>query len=134
MRKNVDKRSSPNVLLNTGVGGLTGFMSSMILLLIIAVLTSMGKIPEKYMREVTVLACGIGALIGSYSSSKRQRGKTLITGIGSGAVMFLLTLLLSVFIKSKALAGQFAPVILITIIIGGILGGVLSAVPQKIKR
>lgn len=134
MRKTVEKKSGPNVFLNTGVGGLTGFLSAMLLLLIIAVLTTTGKIPESYMREVTVLSCGLGSLIGAYSSSKRQRGKTLLTGIGSGAVMFILLLLLSMLLKAGSITGELTPALLIAILIGGFLGGLLSAAPSKVKR
>ena len=134
MRKNVDKKSGPNVALNIGIGGLTGLLTAMILLLIIAVLTSIGKIPEAFMREVTVLACGLGALIGSFSASKRQRGKAMITGLGSSAVMFLITLSLSALSKSNTLTGQLTPAIFFAILVAGVLGAFLSAAPHKVKR
>lgn len=134
MRRSEEKRIAPNVFLNTGVGGLTSFLSAMIFLLIIAVFTSMGKIPEKYMREVTVLACALGSILGSYTASVRQKGKALITGLGSGGVMFVLTILLSALSKSKALMGQLTPAILIAALAGGALGGFLSAVPKRVRR
>ncbi len=130
MRKN-GERSEPNVFLNAGIGGLTGLMSAMILLLIIAVLTSMDKIPEMYMKEATILSVALGALFGSYSASRRQKGKALLTGLGTGAVMFLLTLIISALSKSKALTGALTPYIFASILIGSVLGAILSARSAK---
>lgn len=134
MRKSADNKSGPNLYLNSGMGGLTGFLFTLIILLIVAVLTSMGKVPEIYMKEITVIACGLGALIGSYTASRRQKGRAFLAGFGSGLAMFILTLILSLFTKSSAFFGGISIVNLITILIGGTLGGILSASPIRRRR
>ena len=134
MRKNENKKSSPNVLLNMAVGGITGLVTAMVLLLLLAILTSTGYFPEKFMKVATVFACGIGEIIGSLTASKRQRGKRLITGIGSGIAMFLLTIILATISGSGAIIGSLTPSILISILIGGLLGSLLCAAPGKVRR
>ncbi len=134
MRKNENKKFGPNAVLNTAVGGITGLISAIVLLLALALLTSAGKFPESLMREATVLACGIGGIVGSFTASKRQKGQRLITGIGSGIVMFLLTFILAVFSGSGMVAGKLTPAILIAILIGGIAGSLLCAVPRRGRR
>jgi len=134
MRKSEDRKSGPNIVVNAVMGGATGFMFAMILLLILAVLTAMGKIPEKFMREATVLACGLGELIGAFTAAKRQGGRTLIIGIGSGISMFLLTLVISAFTEQGAISGALTPAILIAIMVGGIFGSFLCAAPRRSRR
>ncbi len=134
MRKNPDKKLGPNLAVNIGVGGLTGLISTLILLLIIAVLTSLGKIPESFMKEITVLSCGVGALLGSYSAAKRQKGMAMLAGIGSSATMFALTLMLSILWGKGAFTGQLTFAVFVSIIAAGALGAIFSAVPHKVKR
>jgi len=133
MRKTDDRRG-PNIIVNSLVGGATGFMCAMILLLIMAVLTAAGKIPEKFMREVTVLASGLGGLVGSFTAAKRQGGKALIIGLCSGAAMFLLTLVIAAFTEKGAFSGALTPTILTAIMVGGIAGGFLCATPVRGRR
>jgi len=133
MRKSDDRRG-PNIIVNALVGGATGFMCAMILLLIAAILTASGKVPEKFMREVTVLASGLGGLIGSFTAAKRQGGRTLIIGLGSGISMFLLTLIIAAFTEKGALSGALTPAVLIAILVGGILGSFLCAAPARGRR
>lgn len=134
MRKNPDKKAGPNLAMNIGVGGVTGLVTTLILLLIIAVMTSMGKIPVAFMREITVLACGLGALLGSYSAAKRQKGMTMITGLGSSAIMFALTLLLSAFGGKGTFTGQLTLAVFAAIFAAGAFGAILSAAPRRAKR
>lgn len=134
MRKNPDKKLGPNLAVNIGIGGLTGLISTLILLMIIAVLTSMGKIPEAFMKEITIFACAVGALLGSYSSAKRQKGMAMLAGIGSSAIMFALSLLLSILWGKGAFTGQLTFAVFVSIIGAGALGAIFSAVPHKAKR
>ncbi len=127
MRRNGEKRTEPNIFLNAAIGGLTGLVSAMIMLLIVAVLTSMDKIPLIYMKEATMLCVGLGAMFASYSASSRQKGKALLTGAGTAAAMFLLILAISAFARSGALTGAMTPYVLLAVFIGGLLGAVLSA-------
>lgn len=134
MRKSEDRKPGPNIIVNAVMGGATGFMCAMILLLIVAILTATGKIPEKFMRETTVLACGLGELIGAFTAAKRQRGRTLITGLGSGISMFLLILVIAAFTEEGAFSGALTPAILIAILAGGIFGSFLCAAPGRSRR
>jgi len=134
MRKSDDRKSGPNIIATAVMGGATGFMCAMIILLIVAVLTSMGKIPEKFMRETTVLACGLGQLIGSFAAARRQGGRTLITGVGSGISMFLITMVIAAFTDKGVLSGALTSAILIAIMAGGIFGSLLCAAPGSRRR
>lgn len=134
MRKIEDKKvKKNNPIANILKGSLIGMASSIIILGIVAAFISAGKLSESLMQEMTVAACFMGSLIGTVVLVKRTKTKVLLTGVGVGFVMFLVTLLIGALDESSSIGGlTFA--ILISMMTGGVLGSIFGATKKKKKR
>jgi putative membrane protein (TIGR04086 family) len=133
MHKNDDKKHrgrgfAISVLFGTAVG----FFLVLVLFAILASVIASGKISEDMMRFVVIAAAFLGALAGAVAAVRRHRGKIMTVGLCVGALMFLLTLIGTLF--SGDVAGGLTPSFLISFVIGGLAGGLLNLKRKKHKH
>jgi len=134
MVKNIEKSGGANIMSVSALGGAAGMVASALLLAISAALTVTGRIPDNYMREVTVLCVGLGALTGSYFAGKKMGSKTIPVGGIAAVIMIFIILVLSAFTDAGMFSGELTLPVLISTLAGGLFGGVLCAAPKKRKR
>lgn len=134
MRKIEDKKvKKNNPIANILKGSLIGMASSIIILGIVAALITAGRLSESFMQEMTVAACFIGSLIGTVVLVKRTKTRVLLTGVGVGFVMFLVTLLIGALDENSSV-GSLTFAIFISMMTGGVLGSIFGATKKKKKR
>ena len=73
-------------------GGVLAGIVTIVSLLVCAILVSMGVLPVSAMEGAVLAVCVLGTLIGGVYAVGRSGGRSLLAGLGVGAVLFLLLL------------------------------------------
>ena len=115
-------------------GGVLAGVATILVLLICAVLVSMGVMPVGAMYGVVLAACVAGALAGGTYAVRRVGSRSLLAGLGVGAVLFLLLLTAGLIVYDGASIANGGAGILCACLCGGAIPGLLGRKPKKKRR
>jgi putative membrane protein (TIGR04086 family) len=136
MRKNEEEQASVLVRLMGGVlfGGVLALLVCLAVLLLCSAGISGGWIGEGRMTQVTLAGCVLGSLIGGAFAVSRCRSRTLLVGLGTGCVFFLLLLLIGVLFYPDVSVDGRGLGLLCASLVGGALAGLLGGRRKKKRR
>lgn len=115
-------------------GGVLAGVTTILALLICAVLVSIGVVPVGAMYGAVLAVCVLGALVGGTYTVRRVDGRSLPAGLGVGAVLFLLLLTAGFIVYQSASMANGGAGILCACLCGGAIPGLLARKPKKKRR
>ena len=115
-------------------GGVLAGIVTIVSLLVCAILVSMGVLPVSAMEGVVLAVCVLGTLIGGVYAVGRSGGRSLLAGLGVGAVLFLLLLTAGLIAYEGASIANGGVGILCACLCGGAIPGILGRKPKKKRR
>ena len=115
-------------------GGALAGVVTILSLLLCAVLVSMGVLPVNTMDGAVLAVCVLGTLVGGSYAVGRSGGRSLLSGIGVGAVLFLLLLTAGLIVYEGASLANSGAEILCACLCGGAIPGILGRKPRKKRR
>ena len=115
-------------------GGVLAGIVTIVSLLVCAILVSMGVLPVSAMEGAVLAVCVLGTLIGGVYAVGRSGGRSLLAGLGVGAVLFLLLLAAGLLVYEGASIANGGAGILCACLCGGAIPGILGRKPKKKRR
>lgn len=115
-------------------GGVLAGVVTILVLLICAVLVSVGLVPVEAMYGAVLAACALGAFAGGIYAVRHVEGRSLLAGLGVGAVLFLLLLTAGFIVYQGASVANGGAGILCACLCGGTIPGLLERKPKKKRR
>lgn len=115
-------------------GGVLAGIVTIVSLLVCAILVSMGVIPVSAMEGSVLAVCVLGTLIGGVYAVGRSGGRSLLAGLGVGAVLFLLLLTAGLIAYEGVSIANGGVGILCACLCGGAIPGILGRKPKKKRR
>lgn len=115
-------------------GGVLAGIVTIVSLLVCAILVSMGVLPVSAMEGSVLAVCVLGTLIGGVYAVSRSGGRSLLAGLGVGAVLFLLLLTAGLIAYEGASIANGGVGILCACLCGGAIPGILGRKPKKKRR
>ena len=115
-------------------GGVLAGVTAILALLVCAVLVSMGVVPVGAMYGAVLAVCAVGALVGGTYAVRRVGRRSLLAGLGVGAVLFLLLLTAGLIAYQEASIANGGTGILCACLCGGAIPGLLARKPKKKRR
>lgn len=115
-------------------GSVLAGVVAIVLLLVCAVLVSMGMLPVRAMEGAVLAVCILGALVGGAYAVRRLGRHALLVGPGVGAVLFLLLLTAGLLVYDGATVANGGLGILCACLCGGAIPGILGRKPRKKRR
>ena len=125
MRQN--KTANITLPVATFRGVIAGFGTILILLAIVAIFITMGKVPERLMQTLVAACALIGSMVGGFIAANGFARRRFLVGGGVGLAMFLICCIISAISKSSDFPSAPHMILLIVLIAGGVTGGILSA-------
>ena len=115
-------------------GGVLAGVITILALLACAVLVSMGVIPVSAMEGAVLAVCVLGTLVGGIYAVGRSGGRSLLAGMGVGAVLFLLLITAGLLVYQETSVANGGVEILCACLCGGAIPGILGRKPKKKRR
>ena len=115
-------------------GGVLAGVVTILVLLICAVLVSVGLVPVEAMYGAVLAACALGAFAGGIYAVRHVEGRSLLAGLGVGVVLFLLLLPAGFIVYQGASVANGGAGILCACLCGGAIPGLLGRKPKKKRR
>ena len=115
-------------------GGVLAGVVAIVTLLLCAVLVSAGLLRERWMEGAVLAVCVLGALAGGLYAVRAIGRRTLLVGLGVGAVLFLLLLTAGLLAYDTTSMEQGGVGILCACLCGGGLAGLLGGTAKKKHR
>ena len=115
-------------------GGVLAGVAAIVALLLCAVLVSAGLLRERWMEGAVLAVCVLGALTGGMYAVRKIGSRTLLGGLGVGAVLFLLLLTAGLLAYDTASVEQGGVGILCACLCGGGIAGILGGGAKKKRR
>ena len=115
-------------------GGVLAGVTTILALLVCAVLVSMGAVPVGAMYGAVLAVCAVGALAGGTYAVRRVGRRSLRVGLGVGAVLFLLLLTAGLIAYQGTSIANGGAGILCACLCGGAIPGLLARKPKKKRR
>jgi putative membrane protein (TIGR04086 family) len=115
-------------------GGVLAGVVTILVLLICAVLVSVGLVPVEAMYGTVLAACALGAFAGGIYAVRHVEGRSLLAGLGVGVVLFLLLLTAGFIVYQGASVANGGAGILCACLCGGAIPGLLGRKPKKKRR
>ncbi len=114
--------------------GIFGLIITLLLVLLSALLLSIGLLPQGAVSTVAVCSCLLGGLLTGLRAVKGQSGGRLWLSAAAALALFFMLYLLGAVLFTRLSPAQNSLPILLAVLGGGIAGGVLSTVkPNKRK-
>ena len=123
-----------NAMCDILIGGALAGVTSILALLICAVLVSIGAMPVGDMYGAVLAVCALGTLVGGSFAVHRGGGRSLPAGLGVGLVLFLLLLTAGLIAYEGASVANGGAGILCACLCGGAISGLLARKPKKKRR
>lgn len=124
MRKSRSKTAGErHVAVNIAIGSGISLLLVLVLLMISAIFTSSGTIPENLMGAVVAISCFLAAVAGSRIVTGKVQDKKLIIGAAQGAFLFVLIFAIGRAASADAAFGSITLATLAASVAGGVLGG-----------
>lgn len=136
MRKNEEEQGAQVIrtLTHILVGGIAGLMVCLVFLVLCSFGISLGLLRESLMYQLTIGGCVLGGLAGGLWAVSRCRARTLLIGLGVGAVLFLLTLTAGVLFFHSVAPNEGGLGLVCGSLSGGAISGLLGGRPRKKRR
>ena len=115
-------------------GGVLAGVTTILALLVCAVLVSVGAAPVGAMYGAVLAVCVVGALVGGTYAVRRVGSRSLLVGVGVGAVLFLLLLTAGLIAYQGSSIANDGAGILCACLCGGAIPGLLARKPKKKRR
>ena len=115
-------------------GGVLAGVTTILALLVCAVLVSVGLVPVGAMYGAVLAVCAFGALVGGSYAVRKTDGRSLLAGLGVGIVLFLLLLTAGLIAYQEASIANGGAGILCGCLCGGAIPGLLARKPKKKRR
>ena len=115
-------------------GGVLAGVVTILVLLICAVLVSVGLVPVEAMYGTVLAACALGAFAGGIYAVRHVEGRSLLAGLGVGVVLFLLLLTAGFIVYQGASVASGGGGILCACLCGGAIPGLLGRIPDFYKE
>ena len=115
-------------------GGVLAGVTTILALLVCAVLVSVGAVPVGAMYGSVLAVCAVGALVGGTYAVRRVGSRSLLVGVGVGAVLFLLLLTAGLIAYQGSSIANGGAGILCACLCGGAIPGLLARKPKKKRR
>ena len=123
-----------NVMCEVLKGGVLAGVTTILALLVCAVLVSIGFLPVSGMYGAVLAVCVLGALAGGVYAVRRVGSRSLMVGLGVGAVLFLLLLTSGLIAYQNASIANGGAGVLCACLCGGAIPGLLGRKPKKKRR
>ena len=136
MRKSEEDQGAKVVKLmaNILLGGVIALGVCLVILFLCSVGISGGWFREEHMLQLTMIGCAAGALVGGSVAVARCRMRTLVVGLGVGAVLFLLLLTAGLLLYGEMAVEERGLGLLCAALFGGALAGLLGGKPRKKRK
>lgn len=115
-------------------GGVLAGVTTILMLLVCSVLVSAGALPVGSMYGAVLAACVLGTLAGGTYAVRRVGSRSLLVGLGVGAVLFLLLMTAGLIAYEGASIANGGAGILCACLCGGAIPGLLGRKPKKKRR
>ena len=115
-------------------GGVLAGVTTILALLLCAVLVSVGMVPVDAMYGAVLAVCVLGGAAGGAYAVRRADGRSLLTGAGVGAVLFLLLLTAGLIVYEETSIANGGAGILCACLCGGAIPGLLIRKPKKRRK
>lgn len=116
------------------IGAVVAALVSLLVLFVCALFISRGTLSREHTGVMSVCACVLGSLTGGVAAVNRCKGRSLIVGLLTGLVLFLILLSVGlVLYKSVAIEEGGLP-LGCGCLCGGALAGLFGARPKKKRR
>jgi len=116
------------------LSGVVALLLCFVFLCLCSFFVSNGWISSKHIIKYTIAVCAISSFLGGVFAVARYRCKTLLLGVGTGLVLFLLILAAGiVFFPSTSIENQGIG-LLCAALFGGALAGLLGGKQKKKRR
>ena len=115
-------------------GGALAGVAALLGLALCAALISGGVLRENWIPGMGPAVCALGSLLGGLYAVGRIHSRTLPTGLGVGAVLFLLLLAAGLMAFPGAGPGRGTAGVLCASLCGGALAGILGGLTGKKRR
>lgn len=116
------------------LGGVVGVMVSLLFLLLCAFAISRGLFSQNHTGYLTVAACVLGGAAGGGFAVGRCKGRSLIVGTLTGAVLFLVLLTIGLILYKETALEEGGLTLAAGCLCGGALAGLIGARPKKKRR
>lgn len=113
------------------LGGALGLAVCLFLLGIGALAMAKGVLPATFLTRVCIAGCCLGGFTGGLLALRGGQGKTLLVGLGTGAVFFLFLLIAGVILYRNISPLETGWSLLVSALIGGSLAGFVAARPKR---
>lgn len=136
MRKNEEEQGAKLVRIMGGIllGGVLALLICLAALLICSAGISGGWMSDRHMMQYTLAGCVLGSLAGGIFAVLRCRTRTLLVGLGTGCVFFLLLLTIGFLCYPGVSIEKHGFSLLCASLAGGALAGLLGGKPKKKRR
>lgn len=137
MKKKERRTEDPqwvNAMCDVLIGGALAGLVAILALLLCAVLLSIGIVPVDAMYGVVLAVCVAGSLVGGIYAIHKVSGRSLLVGLGVGAVLFLLLLTAGLIVYEESSIANGGAGILCACLCGGAIPGLLARKPKKKHR
>ena len=115
-------------------GGALAGLTAILMLLVCSALVSAGILPVGGMYGAVLAVCVLGALVGGVCAVRKVKGRSLLVGLGVGAVLFLLLLTAGLIVYGSTDLSNGGAGILCACLCGGAIPGLLARKPKKKRR
>ncbi len=116
------------------IGALVAVMVSLLFLFVCALLISSGHLTQSHTGVLSVCACVLGSLVGGITAVSRCKGRSLIVGLLTGAVLLLILLTVGLLLYKTVAIEEGGLPLGCGCLCGGALAGLLGARPKKKRR
>lgn len=114
--------------------GMVAVALAVILLLIGSVLISTGMLPESWMGGSVMAAYVLSSMFGGLFGVKRIKKRTLLVGLASGLIMFLMLAIMGALWSGGDIDGANCAVVVGSCLCGGGIAGVLGGTSHRKRR
>lgn len=123
-----------SVMTDILLGGAAALAAVLLLLAAAAALISAGLVSDGQMDNAVTGACLLGALAGGLFAVRRAGTKTLLLGLGTGAVLFLFLLSAGFLLYGAPAVEKQGISAACACLCGGAIAGILGGRPRKKQR
>lgn len=116
------------------LAGLVALLLCFVFLCLCSFFVSSGWISSKHMIQYTIAVCAISSFLGGIFAVTRYRCKTLLVGIGTGAVLFLMLLTAGIIFFPNVSIENHGVGLLCAALFGGALAGLVGGKQKKKRR
>ena len=115
-------------------GAIIALIFCTVIILICSVSISRGWLSEKNLKEYVWIASGLGCFLGATISASKTRSKTLLIGLFTSVLLFLIQVIIGYIAYYNASIGENGLFLFLADLTGGVLAGLLSGRRRKKKK